>query len=419
MATGRVNKTNVDALIVAHGETFLWDHDLRGFGVKASASGAKSYLIQYRIGGRGAKVRRLTIGRHGSPWTPDTARAEARRLLLQVGQGVDVAEAKREKARKAQDLGFSGYVDQFVDQYLKERWDRSWKDASWQLKRYAVPVLRSKPLPDITRSDIKAVLDQLRGKVASRRKLYAILRRMFRWAVSEEDIDRSPLEGMEAPPIPASRDRVLADWELRLAFEAAGRLGRPFGTLIRLLILTGQRLKELADADWSEFDRPEAVLRVPAARAKNRRATDVPLSDEVIAELDAIAGDSSWPVKGLVFTTTGRTPVSGLSKAKLHLDRAMQGLAAEQGERRELAHWQYHDLRRTFATGMQRLGVRFEVTEAILNHISGSRGGVAGIYQRHDWKDEKRAALEAWGRHMLGLATPPQHGNVVQFRRDR
>ena len=121
MATGRVNKTNVDALIIAQGETFLWDDDLRGFGVKASASGAKSYLIQYRIGGRGAKVRRLTIGRHGSPWDPTSARNEAKRLLLQVSQGIDVAEARREKARRAQDLGFASYVDRFVEPAARPR----------------------------------------------------------------------------------------------------------------------------------------------------------------------------------------------------------------------------------------------------------------------------------------------------------
>src|SRR5262249_20792810 len=159
------------------------------------------------------------------------------------------------------------------------------------------------------------------GKTATRRKTYAILRRMFRWAVSEGDLDRSPLEGMEAPPIPQSRDRVLADWELRLAFQAAGIMGPPFGPLIRLLILTGQRLKELAEPACTARDGAASALRTPAPRAKNRRAIEVPLSTEVLAELDALAGSTNWPPRGLVFTTTGQTPVSGLSKAKRHLER--------------------------------------------------------------------------------------------------
>jgi integrase len=383
MATGRVNKSSVDRLTVALGETFLWDDDLHGFGVKAMASGAKSYLIQYRIGGRGSKVRRLTIGRHGSPWNPTSARAEAERLLLQVRQGTDVAQMKREKARRAHDLAFSAYAPRFVEQCLKERWSKTWRHGEWALRRYAAPVLRDKPMPDITRSDIKAVLEPLRGKTASRRYLYAVLRRMFRWALSEEDIGRSPLEGMEAPPLPKSRERVLADWELRLAYGAAGGLGEPFGPLVRLLILTGQRLKEVAWAQWSELDRAEALLRIPSERAKNGRATDVPLSDLTIAELDTLAGGHEWPRQGLVFTTTGSTPVSGFSKAKRHLDAAMKRIASAEGEGRSIDQWQYHDLRRTFATGMQRLGVRFEVTEAILNHVSGTHCGPQLPYRQY------------------------------------
>ncbi len=416
MPTGRINKTSVDALAPASGELFLWDEDLRGFGVKAKASGSKSYVIQYRLGGRGAKVRRYTIGRHGSPWTPDTARTEAKRLLIEVGQGIDVAAVKQERSRRPPDLGSKKYCERFVDRCLKERWSRSWKDAESALDRHVIPVLRDKPLPELTRADVKDVLDRLRGKIATRRNVYAILRRMFRWAVSEGDLERSPLEGLEAPPLPQSRDRVLADWELELVFAAAGKLGQPFGRLIRLLILTGQRMQELAAASWSELDRDEAVLGIPSHRAKNRRATDVPLATSVIGELDCVAGGEKWPRKGLVFTTTGKTPVSGFSRAKRQIDREVIKLLRDQDDR-VVQPWRYHDFRRTLATGMQRLGVRFEVTEAVLNHIGGSKGGVAGIYQRHDWKDEKRAALEAWAAHVSNLAGARITHNVIPLRR--
>lgn len=418
MPTGRITKTSVEALSRDSGDVFLWDSDLRGFGVKATAAGAKSYLIQYRIGGRSAKARRLTIGRHGSPWTADTARTEAKRLLLQVGQGIDVAAAKREKARQVRQLGFKDYAGRFVVDYLKERWSRSWRDAKSALDRYAVPVLRDKPLPEITRSDIKAVMDKLRSRVGTRRKVYAILRRMFRWAISEGDLDRSPLEGVETPPAPRSRDRVLADWELGLVLEGAAKMGRPFGPLVRLLVLTGQRLKELAGLNWSELDRAGRMMTLPASRAKNGRAVDVPLSDFVVAELDGVAGSENWPSKGLVFTTTGKTPLSGFSRAKRQIDALIIKLLEKRTDDRVVAPWRYHDLRRTFATGMQRLGVRFEVTEALLNHVSGSRSGVAGIYQRHDWRDEKRIALEAWSAH-VGAVTATSDGNVLLFRRIR
>jgi integrase len=418
MPTGRINKTSVDALSSAAGELFLWDEDLRGFGVKATATGAKSYLVQYRMGGRGAKVKRYTIGRHGSPWTPDTARTEAKRLLIEVGQGIDVAAQKQERSRRAPDLAFKVYSERFVDRCLKERWSRSWADAEAALDRHVIPVLRDKPLPELGRADIKEVLDRLRGRTATRRKVFAILRRMFRWAVSEGDLERSPLEGLEAPPIPASRDRVLADWELQLVLEAAGKIGKPFGPLIRLLVLTGQRMQELASASWSELDRGDALLTVPAARAKNGRATDVPLSAAAIAQIDALAGGKKWPRKGLLFTTTGKTPVSGFSRAKRQIDREVDQILRERQDDRTVGQWRYHDLRRTLATGLQRLGVRFEVTEAILNHVSGSKAGVAGIYQRHDWKEEKRGALEAWAAHVSSFSCP-RSGNVVAFRRER
>ena len=148
MPTGRINKASVDALKATAGEAFLWDEDVRGFGVKATPSGSRSYLVQYRIGGRGAKVKRYTIGRHGSPWTPDTARTEAKRLLIEVGQGIDVAALKRDKARRAPDLAFNAYAERFVDRCLKERWSRSWADAKATLDRHAVPILRDKPIPE-------------------------------------------------------------------------------------------------------------------------------------------------------------------------------------------------------------------------------------------------------------------------------
>ena len=417
MPTGKVTKSAVENIVAGARVQFLWDPELRGFGLKTEPSGAKSYVVQYRIGGRGSKVRRYTIGRHGSPWTPSTARTEAERLLRLVGQGIDVLEAKREKARKAQDLGFTAYSQRFVDRCLKERWGASWKDAESKLKRLAVPVLKDKALPEITRSDLNAVLDRVRGKAATRRNLYAILRRLFRWAVSEGDLERSPLEGMEPPPLPQSRDRVLEDWEVRLVLGAAAKEAGAFAPLVQMLVLTGQRLEELAAAHWHELDRDDAMLRIPADRAKNRRATEVPLSPSVLAVLDAWAGGAKWPRRGLVFTTTGRTPISGFSRAKRRLDREIAKIAGDEKEDRPVNGWRYHDLRRTVATGLQRLDVRFEVTEAILNHVGTARSGVAGVYQRHDWKAEKRAALNAWAAHVEQVLGAMSASNVVHLRR--
>ena len=179
-----------------------------------------------------------------------------------------------------------------------------------------------------------------------------------------------------------------------------------------LLTVTGQRRSEVAGLDWSELNRQERIWTLPEERCKNGLTHLVPLSTmavEILDHLAAVAVQKKpvWPSKGLVFTTTGRTPISGFSKAKQQLDAAMlrvaKAQAAEAGENPEtieIADWRIHDLRRTMATGFQKLGIRFEVTEATLNHVSGmSRAGVAGVYQQHDWKEEKREALEKWAQH--------------------
>jgi integrase len=214
---------------------------------------------------------------------------------------------------------------------------------------------------------------------------------------------------MEKPPAPPAREHVLSDIEVQLFWQATPKLSAPFDSFARILLLTGQRRSEVAGMAWAELDRASATWTIPKARAKNKAANIVPLSAPVMAELDALAvkvwggnwpdGKRIWPIDGLVLTTTGKTPISGLSKAKAKLDTEMVKLAGQ----RPVEPWRFHDIRRTVATSMQRLGVRLEVTEAALHHLSGSRAGIVGVYQRHDWKDEKRAALEAWAARVEAI----------------
>jgi integrase len=211
---------------------------------------------------------------------------------------------------------------------------------------------------------------------------------------------------------------VLEDAELLLVWMASNALRYPFGPLIRLLILTGARREEVAALEWAELDREASVWVLPPSRSKNGVAARQPLSSLAVTELDILAKRhgtaAGWPKSGLVFSTTGSTSVSGYSRAKARLDKAITALAEKQ-DTLPPSPWRLHDLRRTLATGLQRLGVRFEVTEAVLNHVSGSKSGVAGIYQRHDWAEEKAAALEAWAYHVTGLLTEVDQTNVVRL----
>lgn len=432
MATGKVTKRAVDALAGNGTKQFLWDDELRGFGLQVTPSGAKSYVYQYRLGGREAAKRRYTIGRHGSPWTPASAREECERLALMVGQGVDPADADRERRRQAVDLAFSGYVETFVEGYLKLHW-KDWAKSAALLRREPVDVLGRKPLPTITRADMVLVFDRLRDRPATARLAYAILRKLFRWAEGRGEIGRglSPLGAdFPAPGAVKSRDRVLSDWEISAVWRAAQAMAYPFGPLFQILVATGQRREEGSGLHWAELDRCARLWSLPAERAKNGHGNILHLNDLAVAALDSVAartmgtdsdGNQIWPAIGFVFTTTGDTPVSGHSKAKIALDKAVAKVLTDDEKSgapaRTVAPWRVHDLRRTVTTGLQRLGIRFEVTEAVLNHRERARGGIAGVYQRHDWKEEKRAALEAWCAHITAILSPPDRSNVTPMAR--
>lgn len=396
MASGKITKRTLDALIASRSEGFLWDDGIKGFGAKITKSGAVSYILQFRMGGREASTRRYTIGSHGSPWTPATAREEAQRLFLLIAQGIDPVEVEKQRRREAVDLAFSNYAERFEKSCV----GRGWKVlVARSFRIHVKPVLGSKPLPKITRSDVVAVFDRMPDcQVANRRNVFAVLRRMFRWAVSRGDIDRSPMEGMETPPAVKARDRWLSDQELARIWEHAPKTHHCFGPIVRLLIVTGQRREEVSSLSWEELEQLERMWTLPGDRAKNGEPNRVPLNELAVAVLDAVAGKSTWPRRGKVFSTSTGGGFTGYHKGKEKLDR----MVAEDGGD-PIAPWRLHDLRRTLATGFQRLGVRFEVTEAVLNHVGGSRAGVAGIYQRHDWKAEKREALDLWNNHVVSI----------------
>jgi integrase len=207
---------------------------------------------------------------------------------------------------------------------------------------------------------------------------------------------------MYVPPAPAARDRVLTDAEVGQVWRACGASGEPFGSAVRLLLLTGCRLNEVAGMRTPELSDDGATWTIPGERTKNGRAHVVPLSPQAREVLAGVLRISD----SLVFTTNGRTPVSGWSKVKRRLDRAA-----------EIPSWRLHDLRRTAATGMAELGVPPHVVEAALNHVSGARAGVAGTYNRAAYAAEKRAALERWGAHVAGLASGRRAAKVVPIRR--
>lgn len=400
---------------------YFRDTEIAGFALKVMPNGSKTYILQCRLGrGRLAPQRTFKIGSHGT-WTPQKAREEAKRFKQLAEAGIDPQNEQKERTRERVTLEFSSYADRFIDQYLTEHWAGSLDMATRMLRKHVVPAWKGRSLKEIKRSDVAALMDALRGKAGVRRNSFAVLRKMFRWAVNNGDLDTSPIADMDAPAAPPSRDRVLSDSELANVWKAAADLGYPYSDVVRLLVLTGQRRNEVAGMKWSELCREAALWVVPGARVKNSVTTEVPLSAPAVAILDRIyrttkglgdeAGIKAWPKAGLVFTTTGKTPVSGHSRAKDRLDllilKALRKEAQEAGGDPDdvtMEDWRFHDLRRTLATGLQRFGISREVTEAVLNHVSGSISGIARVYQRHDYKAEKRAALERWAQHIAAIS---------------
>lgn len=410
MAIGRVTADTVNALQPAARDHFLWDDKLPGFGVKVTPAGAKIYILQYRMGGRSAKTKRYTIGKDGG-LRPAAARKLAEELYGKVKGGEDICDEKR-KAEVARDaaeqLKFTPYVEEFCNGVLKAKWPKSWKPTYDCLRLHACAHWKDKPLPSITANDVRALLRNLNDRPATKRNLFAALSFLFNQSKRDGIITASPLDGVEPPSPVAERTRVLSNDELRWLLAAIEDEPTPYREVVEDLVLLGQRRGEVAGLPWSELNRERREWHLPAARAKNGCENLIPLTDRAVAKLDKLAGvaddeEPKWPRKGLVYPSREGTPLSGWSKLKRRLDAKLAKAAEEAGA--ELKPWKLHDLRRTIATGLQRLGIAHEVVEHLLNHREKSRTGIAKVYQTYGYEAEKRAALERWEAELDRLVT--------------
>jgi integrase len=419
----------------------VWDAVQPHLGVRITDKGHLTFVVVRRRPGDKQPVRH-NLGAYPAT-TLAAARAATPGILAALTEGKHPAELEaerqREAARKRRDT-FGVVAEEFIKRHVSKlrsaratellirrellgqslrrgkddgRWVEEWvpgKDQRWD----------GRPITEITRRDAVELLESIAdgGSRHQARKTFAVASKLFNWALWRDTygIDENPLARLKSTDLFGKfnpRSRVLSDTELRLIWRAAGELGDeklpayPFGTLVRALMLTGQRLRELSDARWSEIALDKALLTVPRERMKAKVPHTVPLTPAMVALLE---GAPKFDGGAFVFTTTaGARPISGFSKMKARLDREVAELAGGS----PIAPWTLHDLRRTMRTRISGLGVLPLVAELIIGH---KQGGVQAVYDLHTYDAEKRAALEKWEDALaviVGLRPAPEGAAVV------
>lgn len=382
-----------------------------------SPTGAKSWAVRYK---RDGMSRKLTLGTAGSDTSISLkdARIGARAALTQLQHGIDPAARKQadKMARiaeaRAEKVAHESLVENALEHFILRhvRTKKSGHEVERLLRIEVIPVWRGLRVTEIARRDVVKLVEAIhdRGAPTTARRVLANLSKCFNWLISRdfEGLHSNPCAGVAKPSQEVQRERALSQEELAVVLKAAQKMGYPWSGWILLLAFTGVRRTEASGALWSEFslDDENPEWRLPKERTKNGRPHVVPLSPPVLDMLRTLPRISG---AGFLFTTTGKTPVSGYGKAKGRLDKIIQELRLEEakarGEPAEPAafeHWQFHDLRRTLSTGMAGLGVAPHIIEAAINHVSGAKAGVAGVYNRHQYNSEKRVAFNLWSENI-------------------
>lgn len=433
------------------------DGGAKGLRLIIYPSGERSWIMRFRR--PGGRLAKLTLGpvdldspndaepEIGQPLSLPAARVLAAKVNQQILREIDViAERGKEKRRKGDERlansanTFAQAAMDFISEHKVRRSGqkpRRWRETAKLLgltysesgeptvvKNSLCDRWRDRGVREVTPDDIYDVIDEAsrhgvpgmgrrnKGVSDSRgRRVADALGTMFGWLHKHRRVSVDPTLGAHRPPPPPARDRVLntkvemrnAD-ELRWFWAACTEMGAPYGAMCKVLLLTGARLEEIAHMQRRELSDDLATLRLPGSRTKNGRAHLVPLpplAREILKSVPRITKCD------YVFSTNGKTPISGFSKYKSRLDATMLAAAnPKKGKSRgkvEIEPWRIHDLRRTASSGMASIGIQPHIIESVLNHVSGAKAAVAGTYNVETYEPEKRTALERWAEHVIGI----------------
>ncbi len=361
---------------------------------------ARSWALRYRLG---RTQKKLTLGTYPSI-DLKTARDLARAALVDVAKGGDPAAEKKIEKQKAG--GGRDLVENVVEEFIKRHSEkkngaRHIAETRRILTREVVKKWKGRRLGEISAIDVQDLLNGIadRGAPVMANRTLSAFRKLCNWAAKPGNgyIVASPCEGVDKPAGEDSRERILSDGEIKLAWSAFEKAGWPFGEAAKLLLLTAARRDEVAQMTWGEVDLKARTWIIPASRCKNKKEHLIPLSAAAVAILEVLPRVEGSA--GFIFTTTGASPVSGFSKAKKQFDK----LIAAQRDGEPMPAWTLHDLRRTAASNMSKLKFAPATIDAVLNHKSGEIKGVRRVYDRYDYAEEKRAAVDAWAQHVGAL----------------
>jgi len=373
----------------AKGQEEHRDTKVTGLRLRVGSGGKKSWIVRARAG---PKVVNKKLGSYPAMKLA-TARAAAERLLEVLS---------RDGSTEAVDRTFGAVAASWIEKVAKPN-NASWRLQERRLEMHVLPRWRDRKIATLHRSDVRDLLEGVEGGVLPSRVL-AIVKTVFRYALSRDWIDSSPAEGIAKPNSDTARDRVLSMEEAVAIWNAAGLLGFPFGHYLRTLMLTAQRRTEVASMRWADVSLETATWIIPAKETKSRRTHVVPLPVSVVTILRDLPR-----LGGFVFTHDGKTHVSGYAKAKAKIDSFVVATGAK------LSPWRLHDLRRSAATHMVRLGVLEEVVGRVLNHAP--KGVTAKVYALHTYAPEKRSALDGWATELMRAVTGEPRSSVVRLRR--
>lgn len=365
---------------------YVWDAKVTGFGLRIEASGRKSFTAKYRFKGH---QRMVTLGTYPS-MSLAAARAKAHAIIGRAHSGEDPNHTDLLPTKSG---SFASVLETYFDKHCATALRHNTRqEVERALCRDFLPNWKQRDIGDITKKDVVAIMDGIlgRGTPSAANHAFAYINHFFNWAVSRGIIDSSPCQGLSLPAAKVSRERVLSDHELSIIWYQAAKTIYPFGAIVQLLILTGQRRGEVTAMCWPQIDFQNRIWTLPPELTKNKREHNLPLSDQALQILETAPRLSEtfvFPARG-----SKTTSFSGFSKSK----RKLSDICG-------IENWTLHDLRRTVATGLAKANTQPHVIEKILNHSSGTISGVAAVYNRFQYLDDMRDALELWAEHVLAL----------------